>query len=167
MGVWIFVVVKWFSGGVTADFGALKSRSHGDATEIEQSAAVPTCKSDRREFRPTRSQDLNSPGDFFQTPFRIHYASHVAIIHYPKHPKTYQCYKGFSLALAPSLMPNISAIELRDLRDCVCEIGSGSERIVHLAANVRLILFLTCRRRFIGRFAELCAALHGRTTDWR
>ena len=30
------VVVKWFSGGVTADFGALKSRSHGDATEIEQ-----------------------------------------------------------------------------------------------------------------------------------
>jgi len=36
LGVWILVVVKWFSGGVTADFGALKSRSHGDATEIEQ-----------------------------------------------------------------------------------------------------------------------------------
>ena len=29
--VWILVVVKWFSGGVTADFGALKSGSHGDA----------------------------------------------------------------------------------------------------------------------------------------
>ena len=50
---------------------------------------------------------------------------------------------------------------MRDLRDCVCEIGSGTELVVYLAANVRSILLLVCRRTFVGRFAELCAVAMG------
>src|SRR5205814_6986635 len=56
--------------------------------------------------------------------------------------------------------------ELRDLRDCVCKIWSGTEHVVHLAANVRLVLFLIVWCRFARRFDESCTGYHGRR-DWR
>ena len=64
------MVVKWFPGGVTADFGALKSGSRGDAIG---GADLRVENSDRQEVRTLIVQ-----ATYCKTPFDIRYTSHEA-----------------------------------------------------------------------------------------